>query len=155
MNCHFPAIQNTLLTVINEKLFRNGDKEISLPLKLLIAASNELPTQGEGLEALWDRFIIRIECSNIKQERNFFAMLTDNNSVKYGRQSLHTKDATQIWSSIRVRAKIFAQLLLRSVFSFVNNVYAKSRQSSCKSVFQVERFAKTQTRGDRSDDGYQ
>ena len=95
MNCHFPAIQNTLLTVINEKLFRNGDKEISLPLKLLIAASNELPTQGEGLEALWNRFIIRIECSNIKQERNFFAMLTDNNSVKYGRQSLHTKDATQ------------------------------------------------------------
>lgn len=75
-----PAIQNTLLTVINEKLFRNGDKEISLPLKLLIAASNELPTQGEGLEALWDRFIIRIECSNIQQERNFFAMLTGSNS---------------------------------------------------------------------------
>jgi len=75
-----PAIQNTLLTVINEKLFRNGDTEVHLPLKLLVAASNELPTQGEGLEALWDRFIIRIECSNIKQERNFFAMLTDNNS---------------------------------------------------------------------------
>ena len=73
-----PAIQNTLLTVINEKLFRNGDVEVRLPLKLLVAASNELPTQGEGLEALWDRFIIRLECGNIKAEKNFNAMLLDD-----------------------------------------------------------------------------
>ena len=73
-----PAIQNTLLTVINEKLFRNGDTEVHLPLKLLLAASNELPTQGEGLEALWDRFIIRIECGNIKDVKNFNAMLLDD-----------------------------------------------------------------------------
>jgi MoxR-like ATPase len=72
-----PAIQNTLLTVMNEKLFRNGDQEIRVPLKLLVAASNELPAQGEGLEALWDRFIIRMECGNIKQEKNFNAMLAD------------------------------------------------------------------------------
>ena len=42
-----------------------------------IWASNELPAQGEGLEALWDRFVIRIECENIKKEKNFNAMLTD------------------------------------------------------------------------------
>lgn len=77
-----PAIQNTLLTVINEKCFRNGDTEIQIPLKLLVSASNELPTQGEGLEALWDRFIIRMECMNIKREDNFNAMLLDNNSEK-------------------------------------------------------------------------
>lgn len=73
-----PAIQNTLLTVINEKLFRNGDKELKLPLKLLVAASNELPTQGEGLEALWDRFLIRIISTCIKQEEAFYQMLMDD-----------------------------------------------------------------------------
>lgn len=70
-----PAIQNTLLTVINEKLFRNGSHEMHLPLKLLVAASNELPAQGEGLEALWDRFVIRIESGNVKDNVNFDQML--------------------------------------------------------------------------------
>ena len=70
-----PAIQNTLLTVMNEKLFRNGNKEIHLPLKLLVAASNELPAKGEGLEALWDRFMIRVMCGCIRNENVFRNML--------------------------------------------------------------------------------
>lgn len=73
-----PAIQNTLLTVINEKLYRNGNTELKLPLKLLVAASNELPTQGEGLEALWDRFLIRIVCTCVKEEESFYQMLLDD-----------------------------------------------------------------------------
>ena len=72
-----PAIQNTLLTVINEKIFRNGNREMHLPLKLLVAASNELPAKGEGLEALWDRFVIRIESRPIKLEKNFRSMLLE------------------------------------------------------------------------------
>ena len=72
-----PAIQNTLLTVINEKLFRNGNTEIKLPLKLLVAASNELPVQGEGLDALWDRFLIRVISTCVKREETFYQMLLD------------------------------------------------------------------------------
>lgn len=75
-----PAIQNTLLTVINEEIFRNGNREMHLPLKLLVAASNELPAKGEGLEALWDRFVIRIESRPIKLEKNFRAMLLDSHA---------------------------------------------------------------------------
>lgn len=73
-----PAIQNSLLTAINEKVFRNGDSEIRLPLKLLIAASNELPAHGEGLEALWDRFLLRIICTCVKDEDTFHRMLLDD-----------------------------------------------------------------------------
>ena len=66
-----PSIQNTLLTIINEKVFRNGQQEIKVPLKCLIAASNELPAKGEGLEALWDRFLIRYIVTNISNPLNF------------------------------------------------------------------------------------
>lgn len=77
-----PAIQNTLLTVINEKVFRNGDKELKLPLKLLMAASNELPAHGEGLEALWDRFLIRVLCHSIQDENAFHQMLLDETDAE-------------------------------------------------------------------------
>lgn len=70
-----PAIQNTLLTAINEKIYLNGQQQIHLPLKLLIGASNELPTEGEGLEALWDRFIIRLVSKPIEEEKSFYEML--------------------------------------------------------------------------------
>ena len=72
-----PAIQNSLLTVLNEKIFRNGEKELRLPLKGIIAASNELPAEGEGLEALWDRFLIRYVVRPIANKHKFLALLTE------------------------------------------------------------------------------
>ena len=74
-----PSIQNALLTVINEKIYRNGQQEVKIPLKGLIAASNELPAKGEGLEALWDRFIIRYLVGNISKAENFNKFLTTSN----------------------------------------------------------------------------
>ena len=75
-----PSIQNALLTVINEKIFQNGNETIKLPMKALIAASNELPKEDEGLEALWDRFIIRVVSNPISNERTFYKMLRAKNS---------------------------------------------------------------------------
>lgn len=109
-----PAIQNTLLTVINEKLFRNGDSEMILPLKLLFAASNELPAQGEGLEALWDRFIIRVECGNIKHEKNFNAMLLDNtvdDDVTVAEKLQITDEEYKAWSDAIDKIKVEEDVL--------------------------------------------
>lgn len=71
-----PAIQNSLLTALNEKIFRNGRDDIALPLKGIIAASNELPAEGEGLEALWDRFLVRYIVDPIADKGNFFSLLS-------------------------------------------------------------------------------
>ncbi len=93
-----PAIQNTLLTVINEKIFRNGNREMHLPLKLLVAASNELPAKGEGLEALWDRFVIRIESRPIKMEKNFRAMLLEvKSSLEVKSEERRMKNSTDLF----------------------------------------------------------
>lgn len=93
-----PAIQNTLLTVINEKIFRNGNREMHLPLKLLVAASNELPAKSEGLEALWDRFVIRIESRPIKMEKNFRAMLLEvKSSLEVKSEERRVKNSTDLF----------------------------------------------------------
>ncbi|MDZ7876705.1 MAG: AAA family ATPase [Saprospiraceae bacterium] len=70
------SIQNALLTVLNEKIYRNGEQEIRVPIKVLIAASNELPAEGEGLEALWDRFLVRFIVENVQKTENFNDMIS-------------------------------------------------------------------------------
>ncbi len=103
-----PAIQNTLLTVINEKIFRNGNREMHLPLKLLVAASNELPAKGEGLEALWDRFVIRIESRPIKLEKNFRAMLLEVKSEEQ-RASEVKSEERRVNNSNAITAEEYAE----------------------------------------------
>ncbi|AHI54167.1 two-component regulator system yien regulator component protein [Spiroplasma sabaudiense Ar-1343] len=75
-----PSIQNTLLTIINEKEFRNGSRVLSVPLKLLISASNEFPDENQGLEALYDRFLIRYEMEPIRDFDNIVKMVNNEES---------------------------------------------------------------------------
>ena len=76
-----PAILNALLTALNERVFRNGTQEEPMPLRALVAASNELPRLGDGLGALWDRFVLRLWVDNIEDEGSFVQMLNDAGDV--------------------------------------------------------------------------
>jgi MoxR-like ATPase len=72
------AILNTLLQVLNERIFRNDGEIVQCPLKLCVAASNEWPGEGETgkeLGALFDRFLFRKAVRPISSDKGRDALL--------------------------------------------------------------------------------
>lgn len=99
-----PAILNSLLTIINERKFHNGSKTETVPLKALFSASNELPAKNQGLEALYDRFILRLCVDFIKDEDSFFEMLEQPSSSDFEisdnlKQILISNDELDEWKT--------------------------------------------------------
>jgi MoxR-like ATPase len=59
------AILNTLLTVINERKFYQDGKPTKVPMRMLFAATNEIPDNAE-LAALRDRFTLKAESRSVR-----------------------------------------------------------------------------------------
>lgn len=62
------AILNSLLMVLNERIFRRGRETVPIPSLMVVGASNHLP-EDEALGALFDRFLLRVRCDNVASER--------------------------------------------------------------------------------------
>ncbi|NHN25744.1 AAA domain-containing protein [Flavobacterium jejuense] len=58
------AILNSLLMALNEKIFRRGKETKKLPALMFVGASNLLP-EDEALNALLDRFLLRVKCDYV------------------------------------------------------------------------------------------
>ena len=70
------AILNALLPVINERVFHDGAAgSHRVPLRSVIGASNELPESGGELEALHDRFLVRLVVDYVAEEESFNSIL--------------------------------------------------------------------------------
>lgn len=65
------AILNSLLTLINERLFHHGRHVDAAPLVSVIGASNEAPEPSGPLAALYDRFLVRLGVAPVADEDAF------------------------------------------------------------------------------------
>jgi MoxR-like ATPase len=68
------AILNSLLTLVNERVFHNDGAPIKCPLVTMFGASNELP-EGKELEALFDRFLLRFDVGYLLRPANLKAVM--------------------------------------------------------------------------------
>ena len=75
------SILNSILTLINERLFHNGKEIVKVPLLTLFGASNELPEEEE-LTALYDRFLVRFVVGYIAEDFRFLRMLESQKAVE-------------------------------------------------------------------------
>ena len=62
------AILNSLLVALNERVFRRGKETRPLAALLFVGARNHLP-EDDALRALFDRFLLRVQCDNVPGER--------------------------------------------------------------------------------------
>lgn len=62
------SILNSLLMILNERVFRRGRETRDLPTLMLVGASNRTPEE-EALKALFDRFLLRAHCGLTPQDR--------------------------------------------------------------------------------------
>ena len=68
------AVLNSMLAIVNERVFHNDGTAMRCPLVSLFGASNELP-EGKELEALFDRFLLRFDVQYLLAASNVRAVL--------------------------------------------------------------------------------
>jgi MoxR-like ATPase len=93
------AVLNSLLTVVNERLFFNDGQPVQVPLQMLVGASNELPEDREELGALWDRFLLRFVVSYIKDPRSFEKLLAGAGAD--GRTTITAQELAQAQAEVQ------------------------------------------------------
>lgn len=73
------AINNSMLSVLNERIYHNDGTPVKIPLIFAAAASNEIPDDDESLGALYDRFLLRFHVDYIRDRANFLRLMANNN----------------------------------------------------------------------------
>ena len=105
------AILNALLKIANERIFHNGDQEIQVPLISFFGASNEMP-QGNELEALWDRFLLRFRVGYVTDAGFTKFIRAAANHNHNGRTSNGTQPQTLPQSELVVLQQSAAQVVI-------------------------------------------
>jgi len=143
------AILNSLLTLLNERQFDNGNRRYEVPLISVIAASNELP-EGEELSALYDRFMLRSFVGPVSDESfRSLLKLEDGECNPELVDRLRIDDLKEV-QSLAIKVKIPSSVLalceeFRQYLSKENIYVSDRRWRKIIKLLQVSAFTNNQT----------
>lgn len=107
------AILNTLLTVLNERKFYQDGAPVKVALLILFAATNDIPDQSE-LEAMSDRFVLKIETKPVKDDH--FSELLDSGILNEAHRATNQRPWVRATASLEdfLKFKRFMDLTFAS-----------------------------------------
>ena len=130
------SILNSILTLINERLFHNGKEIVKVPLLTLFGASNELPEEEE-LTALYDRFLVRFVVGYIVEDFRFLRML--ESQAQPERTTLSFAELTELQAQVRQVA--IPPYVFRGIADIRRELNKKNIQASDRRYRQSSGFA--------------
>ncbi len=89
------ASLNTLLPILNERIVFQGGGAQPIPLRVAVAASNELPTDP-SLQALWDRLSLRCFVEPLRNDKHRQSVMLGLNRPSGARPTIDTQLLQQI-----------------------------------------------------------
>lgn len=132
------AILNNLLTILNERRFRNGRGVMDCPLSCAIGASNVWPdAQAGDLNALFDRFMLRKQVQPVRRDKDRLWFGDVSLSLAEDEQ-LTTDDLTDAQSAInKMEIEEDAQDALRDVISACAREGIRPTDRRCRKAVHV------------------
>ena len=105
-------------------------------MKALISASNELSAKDQGLEALWDRFLVRLFVDGINDKGNFNKMISEKLNAYEDIIDISlkiTKDDYETWNteidSIIVPENVFNVIYAIRIYIFEYNKKNENKEN--------------------------
>ena len=129
------AILNTLLTIINERKYYQDGKPVPVQMRMLFAATNDIPEFTE-LDALKDRFVLKVESRSVKDD--YFDELIDAGL----RGEIHRAFKQKLCSMKKPSRMVTFRLISRMETSSPRESALKRacRKSSLKSIYPISIF---------------
>jgi MoxR-like ATPase len=119
------AILNSLLMILNEKVFRRGRETRELPVLMIVGASNHLP-EDEALNALFDRFLLRVRCDYV--DTHLLNNVLDA-GWKMEKKQLNTEGATISYEDVSHLQNLVAQVNIQGIRPAYINLIQQMRNA--------------------------